>query len=191
MRRPRDGSIRLSLPDVHIGILDIWDSDLSEENRAIARGPVPNQDQIAPCNIKGNQLLICEAVDARPHLRLMFVPVPSRFFDLMLDSVLNGCKDLEGLVIGIGLMGLCPLNVFFRGCSKAISTTNSGCNALDLRTHGSYMMGSGGEQTGPLISAAYITVVLYVSQLLSKFTTVLFNILSFPFTIDRFLNHLV
>lgn len=113
MKRQRDRSICSDLPDVHIGIFDSWDFDLSEENRAIARGPIANQDQIASSDIKGNQLLICDALDARPHLRLVLVPVPSRYFDLMLDCVLDGCKGLDGLVVGIGFMGVCPFDVFF------------------------------------------------------------------------------
>lgn len=58
-------------------VVDGGDSDLSKEDRAVARRPTSNQHEIAIGEGEMGQLVIGKMLHARPHLGFVLIPVVS------------------------------------------------------------------------------------------------------------------
>ena len=105
-------------PDVYISlpfsIVDRRELDLAEDDGAVGRRGTPTFDKVLSDG-ECDKVFVGDTVRARPHTRLVLIPVVTRFEDLGLDLVLD---DLEGLYGLLGrTMGRVQLNLFLGSCS--------------------------------------------------------------------------
>ena len=83
-------------------VVDGRDPDLAEDDGAIVSAAVVSASDLDEIVVDGErgELLVGEASCARPHPRLVLVPVVSRLDDFMFDSMKRGLEKLLRCFLG-------------------------------------------------------------------------------------------
>lgn len=114
-------------------VLDGWDLNLPKDDSPVRRWTAATLDEVL-VEVECDELLVAHAIRARPHARLMLVPVAPRSNDRVSDVVLDVVEGFDR--VRMRSMGRVQYDLFARCCKNSDQDRSQRCATADPRIDG-------------------------------------------------------